>query len=97
MTSRSELVLAYAIATYQTVLDHLDALRRIGMSVPWALTGRIQTEQYSLVGQWQAQHGDPRVGPELVPAVVIDVRGWLTDHVTELDALLGEREVIEER
>lgn len=96
MNDRQALLLAYGIVEYQTVLDHLEALRTVGVSVPFITLGRIETEQRRLMRRWLWDHGDPRFSPDRVPEILSEVRDWLSQHVEEMDLLL-QRERTDEQ
>lgn len=89
MNERRRLVLAYGIATWQSTLDAMDAMRRVGEAVPWILTGRIQSELVDLVWEWPTVDGSVPPEEEVV-RVVEEARDYLADRSDELSELLSE-------
>lgn len=88
MDDRQRLILAWCITEYANATTHLEAMRQVGGRVPYALIGRLATEQRELEMRWLQERGDPLLLESEV--VMAQVRTYLTEHLTELDALLED-------
>jgi len=83
------LLAAYAIAEYTTALEHLQALRSVGVSVPGSVVNRLERERLNIaVLWWQATHGDFTWTYDHMDTVVEECRAWVTEHIVELDDLI---------
>src|SRR5262245_31377618 len=92
-TDRKVLLMAYAIAEWTTALDHLLALDRAGVAVPYAILGRIEQQRQEYLRMWwHATHGDPTWRHSRTEQVVTEARAWVTEHQSELDGVLNEKE-----
>lgn len=94
MDTRDLTVLAYGIATYGAALEHLAALRRVGVRVPYVLDQRMSAEQMVLTLRWAHEHGDVLADPE---EVLVEARTFLTEHGYELDELVNREREADER
>ncbi len=89
--TRSTLVLAYGIAEWQSAIDHLDAMKKVGVDVPLGSRVRIEIERDLLVSRFYEywQNAAPFAS---TPEPVMWARRYLLDHPTELETLLAEEQ-----
>lgn len=93
MTEKDQVVLAYALASAHSALDHMHALRKVGRYVPLTLTYSIRAELFYCAREWLAIE-DEHVLPDTEKAVT-EARAYLAEHQGVLDELLTEREKVE--
>lgn len=88
MDDRERLVLAYGIAEFATARDHFDALRRVGVRVPYSVKQGVDAILRSLCLTWtRTLPGKPAYTEE---HVVKEARAYCTEHVSEIDDLTRE-------
>lgn len=88
-TTRRLVLVALAVAEYDTAVTSMEALRRMGRYVPthtlgWARAGR---ERWAL--GWVTRMG-PDFTPLDVERVVQAARSYLADHTQEISELLNQ-------
>jgi hypothetical protein len=81
-------LLAYGIVEYQSVIDHLNALRTTGVSVPHITLTRLTVEQHRLMRRWLWDHGDPKFKRERAPEVHAEALTYCREHMDEVESLL---------
>jgi hypothetical protein len=84
---RERLLLAYAVATYDTSLRSMEALREAGVAVGYGTTGAIRRSLIQFAARWDAMHGHHLWREERLPLIVAEAREHCTTNQSEIDEL----------
>lgn len=93
---RELLVIAYSVAELATAVDHIKALERAGVGVPYDALGRVQRELNAWVFEWVRREG-PDFQPVNTDEIVLTARRYLADNLTHLSELLNESDEVDEQ
>ena len=81
---RSRVLLAYGIASWDTALAHLYALRQVGERVPWGAIGQMELELHELIGRWEGEGLVEFPSPQR-ERIVREARAYLAKHGDDLE------------
>lgn len=78
----------YAIAEYSTVIDHCQALRKVGLPVPFGVIERLHRELRHTIHRTCYLLGVPLLASVASDeAMVQRAREWLAEHPDEIDRI----------
>lgn len=86
------LLTAYAVATYATTLQGLEALQRVGVAVGFSTIGAVRRSLTSHAHSWDAMHGHHLWEQDRLDRIIAEARTYCAEHQAEVDALESREE-----